>query len=204
MINVSDIFAGVGVNNGSVVDVATGLGMQGINEEISIPIYEAFYLKILPVEKARVLCSSLPEFTALRNLSSHCGAVAITLNIGDLDFLTLMGAMCIFTPKIGFNVLFKNNIVDLVNATEDVVEMLLSLSGLNMELGASTMNIDIAAHALQLLTDRLVQSLNDDLESKGINILDWSSLPELYNELKRTNEMNEMYKYRTFHRLPRI
>ena len=204
MINLSEIFTGVGVQNGMCVDVATGLGMQGINQEISIPVYEVFYIKIMPVEKARVLCSSIPEFTALRNLSSHCGAVAITINIGDIDFLTLMGAMCIFTPGTGFNIFFKNNIVDLVNATEDIVEMLLSLSGLNIDLGMSTMNIDIAAHALQILTDKLIEQLHDDFCDKGINVVDWSELPNLYNELKRTNEMNEMYRYRQANGLPRL
>lgn len=74
MIQLTEMFNMVGTDGCS--DVATSLVMQGVEPEISIPIYDIFFLKLMPGQKSTFLAESIPEFNAIRQLSVHCGAVA--------------------------------------------------------------------------------------------------------------------------------
>lgn len=193
MIQLSEIFSMVGENG--CADVATSLAMQGAETDISIPIYEVFYLKILFGEGASFLCNSIGEFNALRQLSTHCGAVAATINVLDQDFLTLAGIECVATPNYGMNVFFKlgGPAIDMIDSG-----MLSQLSGLaGIPLPDTAFDIgEVAAHLLGVLQNMLVDTLDDNLSSYGIEVHDWEELPAFYQELKASGEMAELSHYR--------
>ena len=42
----------------------------------------------------------------------------------------------------------------------------------------------------------LIDVLNNDLEEKGIALREWEELPDFYNTVKESGEMQEMRMYR--------
>lgn len=200
MINLSECFNMVGTQN--CFDVASSLGLQGVdqNSEISIPIYEVFFLKILSSQKAGFICDSLGEFTALREMSTRCGSVAIALNIADIDLLTLIGAVLIATPNTGMNVFMKLNAI---NVTEDIVSMagmIADAAGVPVpEFALDTLEsaTQFIGELLQTLFDKLIETLQDDLASSGINLYEWDRLGDYYETIKSSGEMVQMQNVRS-------
>ena len=115
MIDISDCFSMIGTDG--CMDVASSLGIQGIDpamQEISIPIYGPFFMKILIGQDSGFICDSIPEFTVVRQLNQNCGTVAIALNLMEMDILTLVGALLAFTPNTAMNCFLKLSAVDLI------------------------------------------------------------------------------------------
>lgn len=205
MINASEIFSLCGTEG--VPDVATSLAGQNIYGDISIPIFEGVYLKILPNSNLGFLCDNLQEAGVLQHLGKSCGTVGITLNILDMDILTLMGCVCAFTPRTGANVFFKNNVPDVLQLSEDIIENLAGLSHLPFDPlggGGSAYLIDIASKSIDIIFDKLIDMLETDFKSHGIGIHEWEKLPEFRNELIQTGELRWMQRIRAGYQLPTI
>lgn len=204
MISVSEIFKYCGSEG--VPDVATSLANQNVCGDISIPVFEGVYLKIIPNGNIGFLCSSLREAGILQNLGRVCGTVGIALNVLDIDLLTLMGCVCAYTPRSGAHVFFKNNIPDLTHLTEEVAGDLAGLAAIPFDpIGVGPEFIlDIANQALEILFNKLVGVLETDFSTCGINMHTWDELSEFYAELVNTGEMEWMRKVRRVYQLPTI
>lgn len=192
MIQLSEMFSMIG--EGDCIDVATSLGLQGGLSDISIPIYEIFYLKIASSQHTQFLASSIPEANALRQMAVSCGGVCCTINLMDMDMLTLLGCLCISTPNSGMNVFIKNNIPDLANMTTDMIDALLNMAGIPFEVGGEC--IELAVDAVNMLFDKLLDMLENNLSSCGIALRNWEELPDFYNLLIESGEMRQMQMYR--------
>lgn len=205
MINVAEIFQYCGMDG--VPDVATSLANQNVMDDISFPVFEGVYLKIIPNGNLGFLCSSIQEAAILQHLGRSCGTVGIALNIMDMDFLTVLGCVCTFTPRSGANIFFKNNIPDLTQLTEDAVEMLAGLSALPFDPmcgGGQEYMLDLANQAIQILFDRLIDKLNDEFSAAGIGIHPWEELAEFRHELIESGELAWMQRVRAYYQLPTI
>lgn len=188
------------IDNCGCVDVASSLMGQGTDLSMSIPIYEAFYLKILVGNDSGFLAGSIQEFNALRKLAETCGSVAVTVNLLDMDLLTLIGAILIYTPNTGPNIFIKlGDILNNPELPEDILIMLAGLVGIPIPdgvMGNYTMQLKFALHLLQILFDRLVEAMQNDLGSKGIRMNKWEELPEYFNMLQNSGEMARMVEIR--------
>ena len=191
MIQISDMFSMIGQEGCG--DVASSLAMQGCVEDIHIPIYEIFYLDIMFGDKCGFLASNIQEFTALRKLAIDCGAVSVTINILDMDILSLVGAVCIFTPSTGMSIFMKECITDLANLTEDIANQVLNLAGLP---SSGMLNTEVLAQAINILFEKLVDLISESCERCNINVYHWGELPEFYNEILSSGEMMEMHNMR--------
>jgi len=204
MIGISNCFDMIGQNG--CMDVASSLGMQGIGkdmQEISIPIYEVFYMKILIGQDSAFMCDSIQEFTAIRRMNNSCGSVTVTVNLLDMDLLTLLGALLIFTPNTGMNCFLKLNAINLIDDILDLLPMLADLAGLPLPDGmvdgaleGGTIGIEFANRVLEVLFDKLVDVLNEDMATRGIAVRHWEELPEFYQGLVDSGEMKNMLKMR--------
>ena len=196
MIGVSDLFNMIGQDG--CQDVASSLAMQGTLEPISIPIYEVFYLKILAGTDTAMISGNLAEYNALRKLSTCCGSVGITINCLDLDILTLVGAVCVFTPRTGMNVFMKLGEILTDELTHEMITELASITNINPFSNAVTNEISnhIIPQLLQTVFDMIIDRLSDNLSSCGINVYSFDELGNYMNELQMTGEMEDMYQYR--------
>lgn len=194
MIQLSDVFGMVGVDGCS--DVATSLAMQGTRQEISIPIFEVFYLKILPSANSQFIAGSIAEANVLRQLASCCGGVSCTLNLLDMDILTLAGVLCICTPSTGMNVFFKDNVPELAELTEDVISQLAQMAGIPIDPDVGLITTDIAVQAIDFLFNKLVDCLENNLSSTGIAFRHWEELPQFYEMVCQTGDLGRMKQYR--------
>lgn len=206
MIDVSDIFNLCGTDG--VPDVATSMANQNILSDLSVPIFEGVYLKIIPNGDLSFLCSTLQEASLLQHLGRSCGTVGIAINVLDMDILTLIGCVCTFTPRTGANVFFKNNIPDLVNLTEDIVEELASLANLPFDpmicMQGKEYLLELASNAINIIFEKLVDILERDFANKGVNIHHWEELDDFHNELMQTGELRWMQRIRAGYRLPTV
>lgn len=200
MIDISECFSMIGTDG--CMDVASSLGMQGIDplmQEISIPIYGPFFMKILIGQDCGFICDSIPEFTAIKNLNENCGTVAITLNLLEMDILTLVGALLTFTPNTGMNFFMKLSAVDLLNMTPDIVKMIANAAGIPIPdgvLNTTETVLDFAGELLDKLFEMLMDYLDANLGSEGINLQEWDSLVDFYNDVLESGEMEQMRMYR--------
>lgn len=200
MINMSECFKMIGTDG--CMDVASSLGMQGVDQamqDISIPIYGPFFMKVLMGQDCGFICSTIQEFTAVRQLNQNCGTVAITLNLLEMDVLTLVGSLLTFTPDTGMNCFLKLSAIDLVNLSADMLNMIVDQTGVPLPPGVTDGLVDItdvASDIIQSAFDILISSLNDDLDSNGITLREWNELPEFYYTVKESGEMQEMRAYR--------
>lgn len=200
MINMSECFKMIGTDG--CMDVASSLGMQGVDQtmqDISIPIYGPFFMKVLMGQDCGFICSTIQEFTAVRQLNQNCGTVAITLNLLEMDVLTLVGSLLTFTPDTGMNCFLKLSAIDLVNLSADMLSMIVDQTGVPLPPGVADglVNItDVASDIIQSAFDILISSLNDDLDSNGITLREWNELPDFYYTVKESGEMQEMRAYR--------
>lgn len=200
MINMSECFKMIGTDG--CMDVASSLGMQGVDQamqDISIPIYGPFFMKVLMGQDCGFICSTIQEFTAVRQLNQNCGTVAITLNLLEMDVLTLVGSLLTFTPDTGMNCFLKLSAIDLVNISADMLSMIVDQTGIPLPPGVADGLVDItdvASDIIQSAFDILISSLNDDLDSNGITLREWNELPDFYYTVKESGEMQEMRAYR--------
>ena len=200
MINMSECFKMIGTDG--CMDVASSLGMQGVDQamqDISIPIYGPFFMKVLMGQDCGFICSTIQEFTAVRQLNQNCGTVAITLNLLEMDVLTLVGSLLTFTPDTGMNCFLKLSAIDLVNLSADMLNMVVDQTGVSLPPGVADGLVDItdvASDIIQSAFDILISSLNDDLDSNGITLREWNELPDFYYTVKESGEMQEMRAYR--------
>ena len=200
MINMSECFKMIGTDG--CMDVASSLGMQGVDQamqDISIPIYGPFFMKVLMGQDCGFICSTIQEFTAVRQLNQNCGTVAITLNLLEMDALTLVGSLLTFTPDTGMNCFLKLSAIDLVNLSADMLNMIVDQTGVPLPPGVADGLVDItdvASDIIQSAFDILISSLNDDLDSNGITLREWNELPDFYYTVKESGEMQEMRAYR--------
>lgn len=194
MISISECFNLVGQNG--CVDVASSLAGQGCDPEISIPIYEVFYLKLCAGEKTGFIAGSIPEYNALRKTAINAGAVAATINLLDLDILTLLAIVMVYTPNTGMNLFFKWGEILTGELTEEVISAVAALAGIPPELadGLSSSQ-ELLGEALTLLTDKLTEAINA-LTSDGINVMAFEEFPQYYNMLCESGEMLEMRNLR--------
>ena len=200
MINMSECFKMIGTDG--CMDVASSLGMQGVDQamqDISIPIYGPFFMKVLMGQDCGFICSTIQEFTAVRQLNQNCGTVAITLNLLEMDALTLVGSLLTFTPDTGMNCFLKLSAIDLVNLSADMLNMIVDQTGVPLPPGVADGLVDItdvASDIIQSAFDILISSLLDDLDSNGITLRKWNELPDFYYTVKESGEMQEMRAYR--------
>ena len=200
MIDISDCFSMIGTDG--CMDVASSLGIQGIDpamQEISIPIYGPFFMKILIGQDSGFICDSIPEFTVVRQLNQNCGTVAIALNLMEMDILTLVGALLTFTPNTGMNCFLKLSAVDLLNMTPDIVKMIANAAGIPIPdgvLNTTETVLDFAGELLDKLFEMLMDYLDANLGSEGINLQEWDSLVDFYNDVLESGEMAQMRMYR--------
>ena len=198
MINLSECFKMIGVDGCN--DVATSLAKQGTDVDISIPIYGPFFLHLLAGKKTNFLTSHISEFNAVRQMAATCGAVAAAVNLLEADMLTLLGVLMIYTPNTGMNVFVKNNIPDLLDLTEELAKAVVSLTPLAV--GADHMTnmtfaqTEVLSKALDWLINLLIERLDEDMATNGINLRTWNELPDYYNYLKESGEMEQMARYR--------
>lgn len=200
MINMSECFKMIGTDG--CMDVASSLGMQGVDQtmqDISIPIYGPFFMKVLMGQDCGFICSTIQEFTAVRQLNQNCGTVAITLNLLEMDVLTLVGSLLTFTPDTGMNCFLKLSAIDLLNLSADMLSMIVDQTGIPLPSGVADGLVDItdvASDIIQSAFDILISSLNEDLDSNGITLREWNELPDFYYTVKESGEMQEMRAYR--------
>ena len=194
MIGLSEMFNMVDMD--TCVDPATSLRNMGtdLDLNLSIPIYEIFYLKLLPGGDTGFLCDNIIEYNMLRKLCVQCGAVACCINLLDMDILTLFGLLCVCTPNTGFTVFYKNNVPAITEMTEEIAEQLCELAGIPYDPNYGA--LDFANQALDFLINKCMENVNDDLQSKGINIMPWDDIPEFTEQVTQTGEAHRMYMYR--------
>lgn len=200
MIDISEAFSMIGQDG--CMDVATSMGMQGMDPsmgDISIPIYPPVYLKVLIGQDCGFICGSINEYMAVKQLNENCGTVAVTLNLLEMDALTLIGSILTFTPNTGMNFFMKLSAVDLASVSSDVITMIANSAGIPIPDAVTNGLSDITEFAgdiLQTVFDKLIEYLNDSLGAKGIEIREWEELPEFFNEVKASGEMMQMRQYR--------
>lgn len=200
MINMSECFSMIGQNG--CMDVASSLGLQGIDSsmpEISIPIYGPFFMKILMGQNAGFICSHIEEASALQQLSKNCGTVAVTLNICEMDILTLIGAVLSFTPNTGMNCFLNLTAVDLMNITADMVPLIAEAAGVPVPdaiIDGLEDYEEFLTDILNGLFDMLVNKIDEDMSANGIAVHSFEDLFALYQEVKESGELMEMRRYR--------
>ena len=195
MIGLSDVFGMIG--QGDCSDVATSLrdmGTTGSSMEYSIPIYECFYLKFLPGGKTGFLCGNIQEYNVLRGLCMNCGAMACCINLLDQDILTLFGLFCLYTPNTGMTVFYKNNIPELVDMTEEIADQLANLAGIPFDLNYGA--LDLASEALDILINKFMEKLQEDLGQRGISLRSWDDIPAFDQEITQSGEKMRMFRFR--------
>jgi hypothetical protein len=197
MIGLSEMFSLVGDNN--IADVATSLDSQGVDPEISIPIYDVFYLKIMASCNAKYFADNLQEFTMIRTLADKCGSVTATINLLDMDVLTIAGALMIATPNTGMNVFLKigGTILDETVFNEDIADQLGEISGIPTNIIGQTCDLmQFIETAIEEMINKLIEAVSEDLERFNIHLMTWDQLPNLYATLKKTGELYEMENFR--------
>lgn len=192
MIGISDMFNMIGVDG--CQDVATSLAMQGTVDSISIPIYEVFYLKILAGNDVARISGNLAEYNALRKLNTYCGSVGITINVLDIDLLTLVGAVCVFTPRTGMNVFMKLGDIITDELTHEMLAELAHIAHIPF-LGDGSDN-HLIVEILQTIFDMIIDRINDNLGDCGINVYNFDELGNYIDEIYNSGEMETMYQYR--------
>ena len=200
MIDLSECFKMVGTDG--CMDVATSMGMQGIDPsmtEISIPIYPPFYMKVLLGQDCGFICDTIPEYTAIKQLNESCGTVALSINLIEMDLLTLLGVLLTFTPNTGMNCFLKLSAIDLLTISVDLIPVIANATGIPLPPGCEegmAASTDVIQDLLQAVFDMLIDLISKDMESKGITLRDWDELPEFYNMLRESGEMQEMRMFR--------
>lgn len=195
MINLTDLFSMIGTDN--CLDVATSLAMQGLDSSISIPVYDIFYLRIMGLSSCQQLADNMQEYGVMNQLAKTCGGVAIILNVLDMDILTLVGAMCVYTPSTGMNVFGKvlNPVAEVLD--ENMVQELVQVAkGINIPILASANITEVAVDILNKLLEILMDRMNENLSDFNVQLYPWERLLDYYLTVKNSGEMFQMNNYR--------
>lgn len=187
--------------DGSANDVASQLIGQGAEPDISIPIYGVFFLRLQTGEHCRELADSIQSYTEIRKMCRYCGAVCMKVNVGDVDLLTLLGAMCIFTPRTGMHVFARLGGPAIDALSDGDIQVLVEAAGLPIPEGVFDMQ-QLAVQALQTLFDMLVNLLQENLQQNNIALHTREEFHDYYMEVLQSGEMEEMAKMRAMLGLP--
>lgn len=193
MIQLTEMFNMIGTDGCS--DVATSMAMQGVEPEISIPIYDIFFLKLMPGQRSTFLAENIPEFNAIRTMANSCGAVAASINLLDMDILTLAGLIAIYTPNTGMNIFMKLGEVLTGDLEEEILNQLAGLAGIPIPPGAG-MAFQMAGQIMETLFSTLVSSIQESAADYGVDVHEWDELPDYFCEIRDTGEMYQMAQYR--------
>lgn len=198
MIDMSECFNMIGTNG--CMDVASSLGLQGIDKSmgsICIPVYGPFFMKILIGQDCGFICNSIQEFTVVKQLSENCGTATITLNLLEMDILTLAGAVLSYTPNTGMNCFVKKSVVDIAQLTDDLLSTIVHDVGIHISPTSGVVSLlSMADGIIEAAFNKLLDLVNGDFGSKGIAVRPWEELPELYRTVRESGEMQEMRAYR--------
>ncbi len=200
MINMSECFCMVGSNE--CIDVATSLGMQGINNsmpEISIPIYGSFFMKILIGQEYEVICDNIQQFGAIKDLNINCGTVAFTINLCRMDILTLACGVLTCTPSTGMNCFSRLCTVDVCNITPDILVLIAAEDGVlipNEIIEGMQDGTEFAVEILETLSENLADAIYTDMSSNDIGIQEFDNIWNFYRNVKDSGEMYFMRQHR--------
>ena len=197
MINLSESYRMI--DNTNCFDVATSLFIQGITPDmdISIPIYDIFFLNVLTRDRVGFVANSMGELSALAELTRRCGAVIATINIGGIDTLSLIGALLVSTPNTGLNIFIKFNKIEVNEEVMSLLDVVTDSLGITIPEEAIDIAHDFLCDIIQQSFDSVTELLQDDMDMNGINICHWHELPSYFNEIKRSGEMLELYTMRS-------
>ena len=193
MIRISEAFNCIGLNGCS--DVATSLMMQGCGPDIDIPIYGVLNLHIESGTNAGRAANSIQEYNALRRLGMYCGAVTFTINIEGIQLLSLANALLIFTPSCGMVVFLKILDLDINSIEMEMVNIILEAAGIPIP-DFIEQAVGMLNDAIQIIFNKLIEYIQEDLAEFGITLYPWDELWEFYNDLKVSGEMNNMLQTR--------
>ena len=193
MISIAECFNHI--NFIDCIDVATSLALDGISDEISIPIYEVFNLHITRVSNAQYMCSSMPEFGALQHVSKATGGVVAGINVEGFDILTLVSVLMNNTLNGEFNLFIKINTIDLESLSADTIQMMADICRVPIDISLGY-NQEMVENLLQTLLDKLMQIINNDTQQYGINTYSWEHFEDYYANAKATGELQQMYNAR--------
>lgn len=201
VIGVQDCF--LGIMEGSATDVAQQLGIQGADINMSIPIYEIFFIKIQSGDDCRELAQNIREYQAIRKLCKCAGAVQLKLNVCDLDILTLMGLLCIYTPSTGMHVFAKLGGPALDMITEGEAQALIQAAGLPLPDFMRDLPA-IAMQALDIVFNMAIDMLSNNLADYNINLHQWEDFADYFNQVQQSGELNQMARFRFSNNLPQF
>lgn len=193
MIRISEMFAGIA--NGSCTDVATSLALQGCTPNIDIPIYGVLNLHIESGANAGKAANSVQEYNALRRLAMSCGAVTASINIEGIPILTLANVLLLFTPSCGMSVFLKILQLDENSIEMEMINIILEAAGIPIPEFFEEA-VGMVSDAITILFNKMIESIQEDLEEYGIMLYPWEELPDYYNDLKESGEMNMMLQAR--------
>ena len=200
MINMSECFCMIGKDE--CIDVATSLGMQGINNsmpEISIPIYGQFFMKILRGQEYEIICDNMQQFGAINDLNINCGTVAFTINLCRIDVLTLACGVLTSTPSTGMNCFLRLCTVDIENITPDILIALAAEAGTLIPNGiieGVQDGTEFAVGILETFSENLSNAIYTDLGANNIGIQEYDNIYNFYMNAKDSGEMHFMRKHR--------
>lgn len=200
MINMSECFCMIGKDE--CIDVATSLGMQGINNsmpEISIPIYGQFFMKILRGQEYEIICDNMQQFGAINDLNINCGTVAFTINLCRIDVLTLACGVLTSTPSTGMNCFLRLCTVDIENITHDILIALAAEAGTLIPNGiieGVQDGTEFAVGILETFSENLSNAIYTDLGANNIGIQEYDNIWNFYMNVKDSDEMYFMRKHR--------
>lgn len=193
MITVSEMFSFICKGNCS--DVATSLAMQGCIPNMDIPIYEEFNLHIESGSNAGNIANSVQEYNVLRRLEMQCGAVIASISVEGIQALTLANALLIFTPSCGMTVFLKMLQINIEMINEQMVSVILEAAGMPIP-DFLDEAIGLVEEAISVVSHKFIGILQGDLANYGITLYPWDELPDYYNSIKNSGEMNMMYRNR--------
>lgn len=172
---------------------------------MTLPIYEIFYLKVSSVNSLgnTGIADSIQEFSILRELGITCGGVCASINILDMDILTLVNIMLIATPNSGFNIFIKPRSMNLVGMAPDVIKTVADLACIPIPDGildvvCSTIEAyaDFAEQVQNIIFDKLIDMIDNNCAAMNVNVGTWDDLCEYYMRLKESGEMQQMQHIR--------
>lgn len=193
MVQLSEAFSLIGING--CMDTATSLFLQGTVPDISIPIYEIFNLKVLSAQNSNFIADNMAEYNALRVLSESCGGVLITINVLNIDMLTLLEGLCIYTPSTGMSVFIKSRQIPVENIGFDILQNISNLLGVEIP-SPDVINISFIENIIQELINRLINTLQSDLNYSGIALRSWDELEDFYTSINLCGDIKQMHMYR--------
>ena len=97
------------------------------------------------------------------------------------------------------NCFLKLSAIDLANMSAELLSAIANATGIPLPDGVTEGLVDIvevAGEILQAVFDMLINVLSVDLDEKGITLREWEELPDFYNTIRESGEMQEMRMYR--------